>query len=50
MAPTNKEISEQFSAGNFSFCYPYFADEVEWKIVGNKSVKDRENVILNANK
>lgn len=45
MQQANKEISEQFSKGNFSFCYDHFTDEVEWKIIGNKTLKGKRDVI-----
>lgn len=50
MKATNKEISEQFSAGNLSACYDYLADNVEWKIVGNETSKGTENVMASCNK
>ena len=50
MQPTYKEIAEQFSKGNFSFCYSHFGDEVEWKIIGSDSVKGKNEVIAQCEK
>lgn len=50
MKTTNKEISQQFSEGNFPFCYEYFADNIEWKLAGNETTKSKENVILSCDK
>ena len=45
MNATNKEICQQFSEGNFPFCYNYFADNVEWDLVGSNTAKGKNNVI-----
>ena len=45
MKPTIKEISEQFSKGNFPFCYDHFADDIEWKIIGAKTSKGKEDTV-----
>ncbi len=50
MRVTNKETSQQFSEGNFPFCYEYFANDIEWKVVGNEITKGKENVISHCNK
>ena len=49
MKENNKEVSHEFSKGNFPFCYEYFADNIEWKIVGNKTLKGKENVVVYCN-
>ncbi|GEO11062.1 nuclear transport factor 2 family protein [Segetibacter aerophilus] len=50
MQPSNKEIGERFSKGNFSFCYDYFAENIEWKIIGNTTVRGKEDVIAYCDK
>jgi limonene-1,2-epoxide hydrolase len=45
MEASTKEISQQFSSGNFPFCYAYFADDIIWTIVGNKAVIGKEQVV-----
>ncbi len=45
MQPTNQEISNEFSRANFSFCYDRFTDGIEWKIIGNRTLKGKEDVI-----
>jgi hypothetical protein len=50
MKATNKEISEHFSKGNFPFCYDYFAENMEWNLVGNDITKGRNNVIEHCDK
>ncbi|HMS65624.1 MAG TPA: nuclear transport factor 2 family protein [Ignavibacteria bacterium] len=44
MKPTNSEIAEAFSFGNFSITYPYLADDVKWIIIGDKILHGKENV------
>lgn len=50
MKPLTKEISEEFSKGNFKFAYNYFADDIEWNVVGSTAVKGKEAVIDYCNK
>ena len=50
MKATFKEICEQFSEGNFPFCYEYFSPDIEWKIAGGESTKTREHVIAYCDK
>ena len=50
MKATNKEISQQFSEGNFPFCYEYFAADIEWEVIGNEITKSKKNVILQCDK
>jgi ketosteroid isomerase-like protein len=45
MQPVTRQISEQFSLGNFTFCYDHFADDVIWNIIGNRSLKGKQDVI-----
>lgn len=45
MKATNNEISQHFSEGDFPFCYEYFSNDIEWKLVGGQATKGRENVI-----
>jgi hypothetical protein len=33
MQPTNKEIAEAFSTGNFKMAYDYLADNMEWNML-----------------
>ena len=50
MQPTNKEISEAFSNGNFKFTYDHLADDILWNIVGDKILKDKATVVEFCNK
>jgi ketosteroid isomerase-like protein len=45
MQPTKQEISNEFSRANFSFCYEHFTNNVEWKIIGDRTLKGKEDVI-----
>ena len=40
-----KPICEEFSKGNFQAVYPYFADDVQWIMVGDQVMKGKEEVI-----
>ncbi len=40
-----KQIGEEFSKGNFSAVYPYFSESIQWNIIGNDTLKGKENVI-----
>ncbi len=40
-----KKISEEFSKGNFPATYNHFADDIEWKIIGDKIISGKENTI-----
>jgi limonene-1,2-epoxide hydrolase len=50
METSTKEISQQFSSGNFPFCYAYFSDDITWTIVGNNAVIGKKQVISFCNK
>lgn len=50
MKATIKQISTEFSNGNFKFCYAYLANNIVWNIVGDKIVKGKEGVIEFCNK
>jgi ketosteroid isomerase-like protein len=50
MKATNKEISDHFSKGNFPFCYNYFADNMEWNLVGNEITRGKNSIIEHCNK
>ena len=45
MQAATRQISEQFSLGNFTFCYDHFGDDVVWNIIGNRSLKGKQEVI-----
>lgn len=45
MQLTNKQICKAFSNGNFKFCYPFLAEDVEWNVVGDKLVKGKAAVV-----
>jgi ketosteroid isomerase-like protein len=45
MKTTNTELGQQFSAGNFTACYDYFASDIQWKVIGNKMLEGKEEVI-----
>lgn len=47
---TTKKLSEEFSEGNFEFCYKYFTDNVQWNIVGAAVIKGKDAVIAHCNK
>jgi hypothetical protein len=40
-----QEIAEAFSNGKFDLTYPYLDDNVEWKIVGDKTINGKNEVI-----
>jgi uncharacterized protein len=40
-----KKLSEEFSRGNFPATYNYFANDIEWKIIGDKMISGKENAI-----
>jgi hypothetical protein len=44
---TLKEIAAAFSNGKFELAYPYFAEEIEWIIVGANECKGKKAVIDN---
>jgi ketosteroid isomerase-like protein len=50
MKATIKQISTEFSNGNFKCCYDYLAHNIVWNIVGDKIVKGKESVIEFCNK
>ena len=50
MQPTNKEISEAFSNGNFKFTYAHLADDIQWNIAGDKILKGKAAVVEFCNK
>ncbi len=50
MTTAFKKISEEFSKGNFSATYNHFADDIEWRIIGDKTIKGKENTIIFCNK
>jgi ketosteroid isomerase-like protein len=43
--PTNKEISEAFSNGEFQSVYNHLSEDVEWNIIGDKILKGKAAVI-----
>jgi c-di-GMP-related signal transduction protein len=45
MKPIIIELSSKFSEGNFAFCYDYFDNNIQWKIIGNKTLQGKEAVI-----
>jgi ketosteroid isomerase-like protein len=50
MIPSEKQIAEEFSKGNFEFAYNYFAQDIQWNIVGDKLLTGRDDVIDFCNK
>ena len=44
-----KEIAQTFSLGQFSSVFQYFAEEIEWHIIGEQHIKGKENVITQCN-
>ncbi|MEJ7681863.1 MAG: nuclear transport factor 2 family protein [Segetibacter sp.] len=49
MKTTNK-LSEEFSKGNFEFCYNHFTDDIQWNIVGADIIKGKDAVIAYCDK
>src|ERR1700744_1412271 len=45
MQPTNKQISLEFSGGNFEYTYDYLADDVSFNIVGNELISGKDKLI-----
>jgi ketosteroid isomerase-like protein len=45
MKSTNKQLSQQFSEGNFASCFDYFDSNIEWKIIGDKTLEGKEDVV-----
>ncbi len=50
MKSINKNISEEFSKGNFEFAFNHFADDIRWNVVGSPVIKGKEEVIAYCNK
>ncbi len=40
-----KQVSEEFSKGNFKFAYDHFADDMEWNVIGATVIKEKDSVI-----
>lgn len=40
-----RQLSEEFSKGNFEVAFPHFAEHIQWNIVGASSIKGKEAVI-----
>ena len=40
-----KKISEEFAKGNLQFCEPYLADDLKWNILGNSTIKGKNQVL-----
>lgn len=47
---TKKEIAESFSKGKFDITFPYLAEGVTWRIVGDKELVGKSEVISNCQK
>jgi hypothetical protein len=45
MEPTIKEIALAFSGGNFEIAYPFLTDDTQWQIIGEKTLKGKDNII-----
>ncbi|WP_042426656.1 nuclear transport factor 2 family protein [Geomicrobium sp. JCM 19039] len=45
--PSNQQIAEAFSNGNFKLAYPFFAEKIEWHIIGENSFIGKKSVIEN---
>jgi len=50
MTTTIRNISEEFSKGNFSSAFGHFDDDIQWEIVGDKIIKGKEDVTAFCNK
>lgn len=44
---SNREIAESFSAGKFENAFPYLAEDVVWKIVGDTEIVGKSQVVEN---
>ncbi len=40
-----RQISEEFSKGNFEFAYKHLAEDIKWNIVGSEMLTGKEKVI-----
>lgn len=45
-----RQISEEFSKGNFEFAYNYLAQDIQWNIVGDKLLTGKDQVVEFCNK
>lgn len=45
MKSTSTQLSQQFSEGNFASCFDFFDNAIEWKIIGNKTLEGKEEVV-----
>ena len=45
-----RQISEEFSKGNFEFAYNYLSQDIQWNIVGDKLLTGKDQVIEFCNK
>lgn len=50
MKTANERISREFSRGNFEAAFPYFAEGVQWNIIGSTAIRGKEAVIAWCNK
>jgi ketosteroid isomerase-like protein len=50
MKATIKQISKEFSNGNFKFAYDYLTDDIIWNIAGDKILQGKKSVIEFCNK
>jgi len=48
--PDTRQISEEFSKGNFEFAYKYLAQDIQWSIVGDELLIGKDQVIEFCNK
>jgi ketosteroid isomerase-like protein len=46
----HKQISLEFSGGNFEFAYPHLADDATWNIIGNEMLTGKADIIEFCNK
>jgi hypothetical protein len=47
MPPTQQQIAEAFSNGNFELAFPYLSEKITWNVVGENVFKGKESVIAN---
>ena len=50
METTHKALAKAFSKGHFDFAYNHLTDDIEWHIIGDKTVTGKESVIDHCNK
>jgi len=45
MKMTQKQLAEAFSIGDFEKTFPYFSDNIEWRVIKNFECKGKKEVV-----